>query len=159
MSDEQQGFMDVLAGFIPAARDTEIKDGGYFIPKGEKHLSLTESEFEPLTNDYGPYVRATLTWTICNPGEEQDRTFNTRYFVNTTKKGELSYGGQDLVRIATVFAGEPIEDNNPANAAAVIQGSIGAVIKAKCSGRKDNKTGDEYPRIRPMSLEATPASA
>jgi hypothetical protein len=159
MADEQQGFMDVLAGFIPAARDTEIGDGGYFIPKGEQHLSLNKSEFEPGTNDYGPFVKATLTWGICDPGEDQDREFNTVYFINHTKDGKLSFGGQDLVRIATVLAGEPIEDNNPANAAAVIQGSTGAVIKAKCSARKDRKTGDEYPRVRPISLEAPPQSA
>jgi hypothetical protein len=163
MSDEQ-GFMDVLAGFIPAARDTEIGDGGYFIPKGEKHLSLNGSEFESLTNDYGPYVKATLTWGICDPGEDQGREFNTIYFVNAAKPDKdgvikLSFGGQDLVRIATVLAGEPIEDNNPANAAAIIEGSTGAVIKAKCSARKNPKTGDLYPRVLPMSLEATPQSA
>jgi hypothetical protein len=151
--------MDVLAEFVPAARETEIGDGTFYIPKGEKHLALTESEFESDTNDYGPYVKATLTWTICDPGEEQDRTFSTVYFVNTTKDGKLSFGGQDLVRIATVLAGEPIEENSPANAAAVIQGSTGAVIKAKCSVRKDKKTGGEFPRIRPLSLEATPQSA
>jgi hypothetical protein len=161
---EEQGFMDVLAGFIPVARDTEVGDGGYFIPKGEKHLSLNTAEFEPGTNDYGPFVKATLTWGICDPGEDQDREFSTVYFVNTMKpdKGtgvaKLSFGGQDLLRLAAVFAGEPIADNNPVNAAAVIQGSIGAVIKAKCSARKNPKTGDEYPRVRPLSLEAIPAT-
>lgn len=152
---EEQGFMDVLAGFIPVARDTEVGDGGYFIPKGEKHLSLNTAEFEPGTNDYGPFVKATLTWGICDPGEDQDREFSTVYFVNSTKDGKLSFGGQDLLRLAAVFAGEPIADNNPVNGAAVIQGSIGAVIKAKCSVRKDKKSGNEYPRVRPLSLEAT----
>lgn len=158
MSNEQ-GFMDVLAGFIPVARDTEIGDGGYFIPRGEKHLALAGSEFEPGTNDYGPFVKATLTWSICDPGEDQDREFTTVYFVNTTKDGKLSFGGQDLLRLATVFAGEPIEDNNPVNAAAVIQGSDGAVIRAKCFARKGKQSGDEYPRIRPLSLEAVPSSS
>jgi hypothetical protein len=154
----EQNFMDTLAGFIPAARDTEIGDGSYFIPKGEKYLSLNTAEFEPGENDYGPFVKATLTWGICDPGEDQDREFSTVYFVNLTKDGGLSFGGQDIVRLATVFAGEPIEDNNPVNAATILQGSIGAVIKAKCSARKNPRTGDEYPRVRPISLEATPAS-
>jgi len=156
---EDQGFMDVLAGFIPAARDTEVSDGGYFIPKGEKHLSLMDANFEPGTNDYGPYVKVTIVWSICDPGEDQDREFFTVHFVNTTKDDKLSFGGQDILRLATVLAGEPIEDNNPATAAAIIQGSIGAVIRAKCSARPDKKTGNEYPRVRPLSLEATPADA
>jgi len=90
---EDQGFMDVLAGFIPAARDTEVSDGGYFIPKGEKHLSLMDANFEPGTNDYGPYVKVTIVWSICDPGEDQDREFFTVYFVNTTKDDKLSFGG------------------------------------------------------------------
>lgn len=157
MSDGQS-FQDVLAGFVPAARDTEISSGDYFIPKGEKHLSLNKAEFEPGTNDYGAFVKATLGWTIMDIGEDQDREFSTTYFINLTKDDKLSFGGQDIVRLATVMAGEPIPDNNPSDAAAVIQGSIGAVIKAKCSARKDKKSGDEYPRIRPMSLEATPVT-
>jgi len=153
----EQNFMDVLAGFVPMARDTDIGDDGYFIPVGEKHLSLASAEFEPGTNNYGAYVKATLGWAICDPGEDQDREFSTVYFINASKDGKLSFGGQDMVRIATLLAGEPIAENNPMNAAAVIEGSIGAVIRAKCSARKDKKSGNDYPRVRPISLEATPA--
>lgn len=151
---EDQSFMDVLAGFIPAARETEISDGDFYIPKGEKHLALVGSDFEPGTNDYGAFVKAAVNWSICDPGEEQDREFSTTYFINSTKDGKLSFGGQDVIRLATLLAGEAIADNNPANAAAVIQGSVGAVIRAKCSARKDKKSGNEYPRVRPISLEA-----
>jgi hypothetical protein len=155
----EQSFQDVLAGFIPAARDTEVGDGGYYIPKGEKHLSLIAAEFEPGTNDYGAFVKATLGWTVNDIGEDEGREFTTVYFINLTKDGKLSFGGQDILRLAAVFAGEPIADNNPLSAAQVIEGSIGAVIRAKCSARKNPKTGDEYPRVRPLSLEATPAES
>lgn len=156
-----QNFMDVLAGFIPAARDTDMGDDGFFIPKGEKCLALVKAEFEPGTNDYGSYVKATLGWSICDIGEDQDREFQTVDFINLTKDGKLSIGGQNIVRIAGVLAGEPIADNDPQNAAAVIQGAVGnSAIRARCSARKDKKTGNEYPRIRPLSLEATaPQSA
>jgi len=162
MSD--QSFQDVLAGFIPAARETDIGDDSYYIPKGEKYLSLATAEFEPGENNYGPFVKATLGWSICDPGEEQDREFFTVHFVNLTKKdkngvSKLSFDGQDVLRIATVLAGEPIADNNPVNAATVIQSSIGAVIKAKCFARQNKKTGRKYPGIRPLSLEATPQTA
>jgi len=158
MNGELQSFQDVLAGFITAARETDIGDD-FYIPKGEKYLSLADAEFEPSTNDYGPFVKATLGWVVQDVGEDQGREFSTIYFLNLTKDGKLSFGGQDILRIATVLAGEPIADNNPVEAAAVIQGSIGAVIKAKCSARTDKKSGNEYPRIRPLSLEATPQTA
>lgn len=142
-------FLDVLAGFAGAAGQTTIEDRGHPRLKGEYHLELKSAEFESDSNQYGPFVKATLGWNVCDPGDDQDTGVQTMYFINTTKDGKLSFGGQDIVRLAGIIAGEPIADNNPVQAVEIIRGAVGSVIKGKCF---PNKKG--YQCFDPKSLEA-----
>ena len=148
-----QDFSSVLAGFVDAARGTEIKDSGFFTPPpGEYHLQIVSKVSEAKSNQYGPFVQTKLTLRILDPGEFQGREFPMVYLINTDKNGQLNFGGQHYVTLAGILNGEPIEDNNPLTADAIVAASAGeAVLKARLFKRKTGYLGME-----PLSLE-TPA--
>lgn len=151
-----EDFTSVLAGFCDAAKRTEIKTRDHFIPpNGEYHLLMTKKESEPKTNQYGAYVQTNLTLKIMDPGELQDREFTIVFLINTTKEGELNFGGQNFVSLANILIGEVIEDNNPLVADSAVTGACdrGDVIKARVFTRKNGYAGMEA-----LSLE-TPVTA
>ena len=150
-----QDFSSVLAGFCDAAAKTEIKERDHFIPPtAEYHLLMIKKESETKSNQYGPYVQTNLALKIMDPGEFQDREFTVVFLINLTKDGELNFGGQNLVSLANILAGEVIEDNNPVTADAVIAGSCDKsdVIRARVFTTKKGYAG-----IQALSLE-TPAT-
>lgn len=148
-----QSFEDVLGTFVDAAASTELQESGRVsVPTGEYNLEVGEATFEPKTNQYGPYVMAKVKFSILDAGDLQGRGFGITFLVNTTKDGKLSFGGQDLVKLGNVLAGEPIQGNNPQTAASIIMGSKGSVIRSRVFTTKKGYLG-----IDPMSLEAAPS--
>lgn len=151
-----KSFSDVLAGFCDAAKNTEIQTKDRFIPpQGEYHLQLCEKDSEAKTNQYGAYVQTNLKFKVLDPGDCQDREFTIVYLINTTKDGDLNFGGQNFVSLAGILAGEPIADNNPVVADAIVTDacSSGAVIRSRVFTTKKGYAG-----IEALSLE-TPIAA
>jgi len=148
-----QDFSSVLAGFVGAASKTEIKEreGGLTLPTGEYHLELMSKTSEAKTNQYGPYVQTRIGMKVLDPGDFQDREKGFTYLINTTKDGELNFGGQDFVTLAGILAGEPIKGNNPVTADAIVTDAVSrhAVIRARVFTRKNGYQGFEA-----LSLES-----
>jgi len=149
-------FASVLAGFCDAAKKTTIQDRDRSgPPNGEYHLQLVKKLSEAKTNQYGAYVQTNMGFKILDPGEQQDREFTVVFLINTTKEGDLNFGGQNFVSLASILAGDPIMDNNPVTADSVVAAACdkGDVIRARVFTRKNGYTG-----IEALSLE-TPIPA
>ena len=151
-----KSFSDVLAGFCDAAKKTTIQERDRSgPPNGEYHLQMVKKLSEAKTNQYGAYVQTNLGFKILDPGDLQDREFTVVFLINTTKEGDLNFGGQNFVQLAGILAGEPIADNNPVTADSVVTAACdkGDVIRCRVFTRKNGYTG-----IEALSLE-TPIAA
>jgi len=144
-------FASVLAGFCDAAKRTTIQDRDRSgPPNGEYHLQMVKKNSEAKTNQYGAYVQTNMGFKVLDPGEQQDREFTVVFLINTTKEGDLNFGGQNFVQLAGILAGEPIMDNNPVTADFVVAAACdkGDVIRARVFQRKNGYTG-----LEALSLE------
>lgn len=152
MANEEQDFMSALGDMVDAAQGTELGSGGGGCPlpaKAEFHLEVVGHEATADSNEYGPFVKAKVAFKCIEPGEFEDTEWNQVYFINKTKEGKLSFGGQSYVQLANVLAGAEIEGNNPQEAAAVISNSVGAVVRVKTWADKKG-----YIKLDPLSLES-----
>lgn len=145
--------MDVLGDMCDAAQQTTLGSGGGcpLPPKQEFHLELVSHDAEAGKNEYGSFVKAQIGFRCIEPGEFEDREWLQTYFINKTKDGKLSGGGQSYVKLANVLGGEEIEGNNPQEAKAVIEGSIGSAVRVKTW---ENNKG--YTQLDPLSLADAP---
>lgn len=160
-----QSFTDVLAKFSGAAARTEIKGGRGEMPTGEFNLQLVSKKSEVKSNQFGPFVQTDVVFKVLDPGDFQDRNITMTYLINTSKpddKGEvkLSYGGQDYVSLASLLAGEPIQNNDPVVADSIVVSACedSAVIRGRIFKRKANAQGKIYHGLEPLSLETPPAA-
>ena len=144
-------FESVLGTFVDAARSTEIQEYEGGIPPGDYSLQLKAKESVAKSNQYGPFVQTTVTFVVVSTGDYEAREFKIVYLINKMKDGQLSYGGQNLVSLAGILAGEPIEDNNPLTADQVVSSAVDSstVISARVFKRKNGYMG-----VQALSLES-----
>lgn len=154
MADNNDAFLEVLAGCTDACANMDLNDDGWMPPNGTFDVMVEDvatgvKEKNGVNNAWVKPVFTVLD------GEFKGRSFSDYYWI-VPGLSEPSISMKNLCRFATCLQGT--DTRNPIEAAEIVKASIGEFINVEVYRTTSKKTGKIYANIRfNQRLDATDA--
>ena len=155
MPDNEDAFLEVLAGCSDACASMDLSDDGWMPPDGDYDVEVTDvaSGVKEKNGVNNAWIKP--TFTILD-GDLQGRSFTDFYYIAGGGMTEPTISIKNLCRFATCLM--ETETRDPIEATAIVTNSVGEFLSLqvyRTTSRKNNKV---YPNVRFLQRIAAEAT-